>query len=230
MKLIFATCAVLFAFGAHAIERKPLAEVDINALAVETQRVTSTNESIDFAWWITPEFWEATFRQNPNVPEAQVEQILGILGDDFVLAVVQADISPFGDFRFFDKKTVMDALKVEVVRADGSVLEVSHTEPSNPDLRIMLDQLRPILAQAMGNLGENFYFFPLAMSDADGDQILSAHAAGQLRVSLKRGETTTVFEIETPLDSLFVPRTCPNGKRAHVSWTYCPWSGEKLTK
>jgi hypothetical protein len=34
--------------------------------------------------------------------------------------------------------------------------------------------------------------------------------------------------LETPLNSLFVPRTCPNGKPAHVSWKFCPWGGERL--
>lgn len=230
MRLLIATCTVLAACGAHAVERKAITEVDVDALTVETQVVTSTSESLDLVWWILPEFWEATFRQNAQMPDAQVDQLLDVIGRYSIVGVVQADISPFGAFRFFDKDTVMDALTIEAVGPGGAVRTIPHTDPSDPDLRLLLDQMRPVLAQAIGGMGQNLYFFPVSIFDDDGERILSPYAEGRLRVVLQRGETTTALEIETPLDSLFVPRICPNGKPAHVSWTYCPWSGDELPR
>ena len=186
------------------------------------------NNEIDLVWWIPTEFWEATMRQNPDVPDFQVDQIIGVLRNHSVLAVVQADISPFGAFSFFEKDTVMDGLKVQVRRENGKLETISHTEPSDPDLRILLDQMRPILAAAMGSLGQNFFFFPLPDMNNDGKRIISPYEKGELIVSLQRGKMTSQLSIELPLDSLFVPRICPNGKPAHVSWAYCPWNGEKL--
>ena len=216
------------AYCAHAIERKPILQVDVNALTTDTQAMGGNANSIDVVWWIPVEFWEANLRQSGEVPESQVDLMLGILQSHTVLGVVQADISPFGAFYFFDKDKVMGGLKVEAIDAEGKVQTISHTEPADPDMRLMLDQMRPILAQAMGNMGENFYFFPLPAFDDEGERILSPYERGTLRVTLQRGEENSSMDIEMPIDSLFVPRICPNGKPAHVSWTYCPWSGKKL--
>ena len=214
--------------AALAVERKAIMDVDSNALTSETQKAKGDDDSLDFVWWIVPEFWEVALRQNPGVSDAQAEEILAVLNQYAVLAVVQADISAFGAFSFSDKDAVMQGLVVESVDVGGTVTSRSHTEPSNADLRIILDQMRPILADAMGNLGQNLYFFPLAAYDDDGDRFLSPYEKGEFRVTLSRGEGTQTLGIETPLDSLHVPRLCPNGKPAHVSWAYCPWSGERL--
>lgn len=228
MRILVICIAVLCCAQAQAVERKRVTDVDVNALTNETQVMEGGNNSIDLIWWIPTEFWEATMRQNPDVPTEQVDQIIGVLRNHSVLAVVQADISQFGAFSFYGKDQVMDGLKVEIRRGGSKVETISHTEPADPDLRILLDQMRPVLANAMGNLGQNFYFFPLPDIGRSGDRIASPYDKGTLKVTLQRGDSTSTLEIDLPLDSLFVPRICPNGRPAHVSWKYCPWNGEKL--
>ena len=48
-----------------------------------------------------------------------------------------------------------------------------------------------------------------------------------VQIAKRNGDLMTA-DIEMPLNSLFVPRKCPNGKDAHISWKYCPWSGKLL--
>lgn len=81
----------------------------------------------------------------------------------------------------------------------------------------------------MGNLGSNMHFFVLADRNANDERIIDPYEVNALRIGLKKsdGERLNVV-LETPLNSLFVPRTCPNGKPAHVSWKFCPWGGERL--
>jgi hypothetical protein len=43
-----------------------------------------------------------------------------------------------------------------------------------------------------------------------------------------RKDVQLTSRVGMPLDSLFKPRFCPNGKKAHISWEFCPWSGKKL--
>ena len=52
----------------------------------------------------------------------------------------------------------------------------------------------------------------------------------RLRVKLLNsdGEVRNNMSIDMPLNELFIPRLCNNGKPAHVSWHYCPWGGERL--
>jgi hypothetical protein len=215
---------------AHAIDRKEITDIDLNVLTVEGQVMTGGASDLALVWWIPAEFWEVSMRQESMVPDEQVNQVMGVLKNYSVLAVVQANVSPFGSFQFFEKEQIMKGMNVECGRPDGSVEAISHTEPSDPDLRIMLDQMRPILAQAMGSLGQNFYFFPLPDVDDDGERLLSPYDKGMIRVKLLNADAVHTAELELPLDSLFVPRLCPNGKPAHVSWNYCPWSGKKLKR
>ena len=230
MRLLLALAMISLASFAHAIDRKEITDIDLNALTVEGQVMTGGASDLALVWWIPAEFWEVSMRQDSMVPDEQVNQVMSVLKNYSVLAVVQANVSPFGSFQFFEKDQILKGMNVEFVGPDGSVEAISHTEPSDPDLRIMLDQMRPILAQAMGSLGQNFYFFPLPDVDDDGNRLLSPYDKGTIRVKLLNADAVHTAELELPLDSLFVPRVCPNGKPAHVSWDYCPWSGKKLKR
>lgn len=228
MKLILVIFALLVTGNAAAAEPKPILQIDVDALTNELQVMSGGSGSLDLAWWIPVEFWEATLRQSPDITDGQVEQLLSVLKSYSVLGVVQADISSFGAFHFYEKDTVMDGLKVQATGPDGVTRTISHTEPSDPDLRLLLDQMRPVLAQALGNMGENFYFFPMPAFDEDERRVPSPYEKWTLQVTMKRDESETVLQLEMPVDALFTPRKCPNGKPAHVSWSYCPWSGTKL--
>lgn len=228
MKIMLLVGGLTMAFFAHAIERKEILQVDVNALTVETQVMAGGSNQFDLVWWIPVEFWEANLRQGREMTQSQIDQMVGILQNHSILGIIQADISPFGAFSFFDKDKIMGGLKVEAVDAAEKVHTISHTEPTNSDVRLLLDQMRPILTQAMGNMGENLYFFPLPAFDDDGKRVPSPYERGHLRVTLQRDEVSSTLELELPIDSLFVPRICPNGKPAHISWEYCPWSGSKL--
>lgn len=225
--------AILFLLASsslHAVERKLITDVNVTDLTIETQVASNDVDSFDVVWWIPTEFWEASMRQNPTVAPAQADMILGILKRYAVVGVVQGNISPFGAFTFMDRDTVREGLAVTYVADDGSITPISHRVVDDPDLRLMLDQMKPILAAAMGNMGESFFFFPLPDTDDDGNRLVSPYEKGvlQFQIAAREGQPSRTFEITLPVDSLFEPRICPNGKPAHVSWNYCPWNGEKL--
>jgi hypothetical protein len=59
---------------------------------------------------------------NALTNETQIAQMLRVLRN----YVVQADISPFGALRFFDKDTVMEGLQVQAIDASGKVRVILH--------------------------------------------------------------------------------------------------------
>ena len=84
----------------------------------------------------------------------------------------------------------MEGLQVQAIDASGKVRVVPHTEPADPDMQLLLDMMKPMLAQAMGNLAEDFLFFPLPAFDDEGNRLLSPYETGKLRVILHRGAET----------------------------------------
>ena len=81
----------------------------------------------------------------------------------------------------------------------------------------------------MGNLGSNMHFFVLNDELESSPRLIDPYLKGHISIQLeRRDEVQLDARIEMPLNSLFIPRKCPNGMDAHVSWKFCPWTGKPL--
>jgi hypothetical protein len=212
----------------HALEKKSLDAVKVDQLTNDTQIANSEN-GLHMVWWIPAEFWEASFRKQGNgMTATQIDELMKVLRPYTMLAVVQADISPLGAFSFYGKETVAKNMVIEITDSKGK-RKLSPLKNLSSDLSILQQQLKPILAAAMGNMGQNFHFFTLD-DESNGHRVVSPYEPGKLsiRLTASNGKQIRGFDFETPLNSLFKPRVCPNGKAAHVSWKVCPWDGSKL--
>lgn len=220
--LVLPLCA-----NAGAIEKKQPKDVDISAMTNETQR-TSYAGGVHLAWWIPAEYWEASLSRDPNVTDAARKQVLDTLRGYSMLAVVQAEVGALGNFTFYERDAVIKGLKLEL--SDGkdwaSLVPLAEVPQK---LAPLLKVLGPILSSAMGPMGQNMNFFVLD-DHKKGGRLISPYEPGMLRITLtdNKGVKLEPLLIEFPLDSLYVPRRCPNGKPAHVSWMVCPWDGSKL--
>jgi len=231
MKHLIRIVCVLIACGGVAVAAERKAPQDINSvdLTTETQQLSNENRVLDMVWWIPAEFWEAVLLQDPSVTAAQAEDMLRVMRPYFLIVVVQADISPFGSFNFIEEPRIKRGLDVTYVDASGERSSLSVLPTTNNDFELLLQQLGPVLANAMGNLGQNFNFYAFSATDSDGKRVASPYDTGTINVRLNAREgSPSVFAFEAPLNSLFVPRICPNGKPAHISWNYCPWDGSRL--
>jgi len=228
-------CLGLLLLGAasvsHGQERKSLADVSLGRLTEESQRIAD-NADFDLVWWIPPEFWEVSFLQDATMTPSGVATFMESLRGISIVGVIQADVSPFGSFVFADREVVRKGLSVSFLPDDGRPRHLSPIETLEPDLELLLSQITPILSAAMGSAGENFHFFVFSdIGDgSDVERLVSPYDSGELAIMLagRTPDSPLEFVIELPMDSLFVPRTCPNGKAAHVSWSYCPWDGSRL--
>ena len=213
--------------NAGAFEKKQPKDVDISAMTNETQR-TSYAGGVHLAWWIPPEYWEASLSRDGNVTDAARKQVLDTLRGYSMLAVVQAEVGALGNFTFYERDAVIKGLKLEL--SDGkdwaSLVPLAEVPQK---LAPLLKVLGPILSSAMGPMGQNMNFFVLD-DQKKGGRLISPYEPGMLRITLSdnKGVKLEPLLIEFPLDSLYVPRRCPNGKPAHVSWMVCPWDGSKL--
>lgn len=222
---ILVTTAVVY-----ALEKKPIAAVDTTQFVKDTQSSVSYENHLNFIWWIPYEYWQVALDDNTTSESGQKE-MLTILKQYSLLAVVQADISTFGAFNFYSKDEVEKNLDIILKAEDGSLKKLIplKAEDINSDLQVVLGMFKPILAQAMGNLGQNVHFFVLKDYDSAGTRTIDPYRFGALNFRIgQRAGKLMELQIELPLNSLYVPRKCPNGKDAYATWKYCPWTGEKL--
>ena len=214
-----------------AAEKKPIKDLDTDALTRDTQVVPegAGDDHVALAWWIPSEFWESLLARDPNTSESSKRAMLNAMSGISLLTVVQADISSFGAFNFYSKEEIEKNMKVSYSDADGRKHSLSPMKTIDPDLNLVLGVFKPILGAAMGNLGNNMHFYVLNDKSKSSPRLLDPYREGQINIQLaKRDNLLMDASIELPINALFVPRKCPNGKDAHISWKYCPWTGKEL--
>ena len=229
MKYFYLLLLLLCFTSLPAAERKNIKDVVGSELTQDSQRFGDAGGGIDLVWWIPLEFWQQVMTNDQNVSQQQVDDVIEVVRPYSHIAIVQANVSKFGAFKFLSRNEIRDGLRVKYRDGEGQTKVLAPMEEVDPDLEILLGQMRPVLGAAIGNLGQNLFFYTFDDKGSDG-RLISPYEKGELIVQLagRNKESPTEFVVETPLNSLFVPRICPNGKPAHVSWTHCPWDGSKL--
>lgn len=233
MKKLLVPLVLVLAVGicSMAAERKTPRDIDSDAFTNQTQVAFkgAGDDHLALAWWIPHEFWEALFARDTTTSETDKTAMLDTMSGTCLMAVVQADISNFGAFDYYSKELVESNVTLTYSDARGKSQKLVPLEEIDSDLEVLLGMFKPILGGAMGNLGNNMHFYVLSDKAKDSSRLLDPYQKGKITVKLARRDGTRMTaEIETPLDALFVPRKCPNGKDAHVSWNYCPWTGQRL--
>lgn len=229
-KILIAISIILVASNyCLAVEKKPLVKVDSHALTSDAQVTLpgAGDNHIALAWWIPNEFWKSILSRN-RAAGALGEMMLDAMSGISLLAVVQTDITPFGLFNYYSKQEIEKNLRISFSNGEGKNLRLPPQKIVNSNLEGLLGFFKPILGAAMGNLGNNIHFYILNDKTDSSTRLLDPYLQGQIEITLlKRDKTDLTGIITLPLNSLFVSRKCPNGKEAHVSWEFCPWSGKR---
>lgn len=234
MKRLFITVAITSltgAISAMSAERNPVEAIDTDAFTSDTQVTMkgAGDDHLAVAWWIPNEFWESILSRDASISESQTDAMLDALEGVSLLSVVQADISALGAFEFYTQEEISQNMVLFYSGADGEKKKLSQVETIDPDLELVLSVFKPILGGAMGNLGNNMHFYVLEDSGSSGKRLLDPYEEGKFEIQLSRKDSVIMeANIETPLNALFIPRKCPNGKDAHITWKFCPWTGTPL--
>ena len=198
--------------SAFSAEKRPLEEVDIDALTSEAQlSIGSSQDEFNLVWIIPSEFWAATFAQDATIPEVERRAIMEELNKYVIVGVVRAEISPFGAFRFHPEMSVFNSLHLNFVTAEGTRLPINVQQRVNGDAQVLIDTMKPVLRASLGEMGDNFHLFVCENSVGREGRQLSGYDTGTIQISLDRlGKNTGgMKELAFPLDSLHVPRDCP---------------------
>ena len=233
MKKILITLVIAFSICSNsmAAQKKSLADIDIDAFMTDTQVTPqgAGDNHVSLVWWVPNEYWQSIFSRDTTTSEFDKKAVLDTMSGISLLAVVQSDISTFGAFKFYSKEEIEKNMLISFSDANGKKHELLPAKKIDSDLEIILESIKPILGAAMGNLGTNMHFYVLNDKSKASSRIIDPYQKGQIDIKLlKRDNKSMAATIEMPLNSLFIPRKCPNGKDAHISWKYCPWTGKLL--
>lgn len=198
-------------------------QIDLNALIQETQKRSDKPGEMTFVWWIREEYWQASFTQNPNMSAAQIEEFVKVFRPYRLIAVVDGTMGTYGTVSYKTEAEMRNG--IQIIDSQGNIyLPLSETEV-NVDTRSFLAMMKPVLANALGPIGQNMYFFLFPAQSKEGEGIAEAKKEGVFSVKLGERE----FRWKLPLSSLLPPKICPTcQEKVSGSYKYCPWDGTKL--
>ena len=229
--IAIACWSICFSGATFAVERRAISDVRLDQFILETQQESVSPLTLEgvFVWWFPKEYWQQTL-QFVEAPERNA--ILNLVEDNLILAVCHYQIDPIsGQRSYASNEEVIKGMRVSRLRTGKKTFSLTPLSHLEGNQQYVVDSLAEGIRQgALSHLADGVYFYvfedrlrrsPTRQADP--------YEAGQLIVQVDGAEEFThTIRFDTPLDSLFEPRTCPNGKPAHVSWEYCPWSGTKL--
>jgi len=229
-KLLMCLIMLSIIAGGIAADRKALKDVDPDSFTSDTQ-VSPKGAGDDHAaivWWIPHEFWKSILARDNTMSYADKQAMLDAMAGISLMAVVQADITSFGAFQFYTKDEIEQKMTISFTNAEGKRKQLSSLKTIDPNLEVVLGVFTPTLGAAMGNLGKNLHFYVLDDESYSG-RIIDPYKTGEIGIELTRRDGKTLnTTVALPINALFVPRKCPNGRDAHITWKYCPWTGKKL--
>ncbi|WP_414541302.1 hypothetical protein [Nostoc sp. CCY0012] len=197
----------------NALEQRQYPDIPIDELVKETMQFAALGtEQMNVVWYLPLEMFGA-----PPQPV-------------LIIAVVKAKIISPDSYKFASEAETQRGLTVTYTNSSGKSINLVPAS-KNSDVDLFIKEIKPFMSQFAGKFGEGIWFFTYQNVDDAGKKIVSPYELGKLNVSFNGKSATPQPEstIEFPLNSLFVPRICPNGKPAHISWKYCPWDGTPLS-
>lgn len=195
-------------------------DVDIDDLIAECQQSVRGKEYAGIVWWIPVEFWE-TGEQQPGQ--------FAPLREYTMIAVFVGKVGPLGGISFVPGSE----LRSQVVLRDSQGIDYSPLQSVLPDAENLAAGLKPILANAIGRVGENMEVLFFAAKDEQGNALADPTKKGRFSIVLKdvAGPGESIYAWQLPLTSLLPPKFCPVGKeKVKANWNDCPWHGNSLVE
>lgn len=210
---------------APSAAEEPADQVDIGALAKETEQIDQRMGKMGMFWWTPIEFWEQSAIKQ-GISPGQARRQFQPLREYNVFIIGIGDLGGMG----------IDWQPLDVIRRNVSLRDqagnIYHPlENVSPQVESFVEILKPVLKSMLGQFGEGvqIVFFPV--KDKMGKVLADPFRASEfsLLVAELMGPKTSTYTWRLPISALLPPKYCPVGKeRVEANWKYCPWHGNKL--
>lgn len=209
------------AFGGTLAAQTP--GPNLNALIDETQQRSPEPHDVTVVWWLPEEFWRASAANNPKAPPEALDSITLWVHPYVIVAVVSAQMAGLGHLNYVTGDSIRSS--IALVDSTGATRRPLPDSAISQTARQLIAFLGPVMANMLGNLGQNMNFYLFDGRDARGSRILDPSKPGRFSLRVLGHD----YRWRLPLGSLVPRKRCPvDGEMLSGAWTFCPYHGTKL--
>ena len=192
-------------------------KVNTTELTQELQRFTR-GDGFKLIWWIPNEYWYAS-----SARPGDMDTLVKALDPYILVGVIDGTVSRLGSFTYKPEDETRKSVKI----FDGSGNSYSPLDAKSVsgDVNNVIATLRPILTNAMGEMGKNFIFLVFPKKGIDGKPIVTVAEPGRFHVA----HTGEDFYFRLPLAALSPKLKCKvDSELLPSNFVYCPYHGTAL--
>ena len=195
---------------------------DVQGIIRETQRIEQVRGGMRLIWWIPTDYWRESFKTS-TISKAQADGIYKTLDEYIIIAIEEGKVGPAGGFTPLPRDEMLAKLSVKV--GEGDDLKPVDPGDLSPDARNLLDMMKPVLSNMLGQFGKGIEFVCFPAKDASGAKLADPHQPGLLKVTY----AGTLQQFRLPLGSLMPPKYDPKtGEQFMGNYTFSPYTGTRL--
>ena len=200
----------------------PVGAVDIQKLTHDTQRTSQSSGQVTFVWWMPQAWWEASLNSNPSLTPEGRTQILAVLDEYLLFAILRAKMAGTGAIDARPKAEMLSNARLEI---DGTNIDPIPPQDLAPTAQAILLGVKPILASLLGKLGQGVEIVAYS-GKRDGRRLLDAAQPGSFRYTLYDETFTWRLPLPSLLPAKFDPKT---GDEFPGDYQFNPYTGAPLS-
>jgi len=214
--LILFICLNTFGQNAH--------KVDQIELISNIQTWHKKDSKMKLAFWIPNSYWRIALEGNPEVKDESIKLLESIFENYVVMCFADVQIITGGGFTFTSKIDLKNT--ASIIDDKKNVYYPLQEKDFSIELNTILDNIRPMFAKMLGQLGEGMHFYLFEIKDKKGVNIINEFEKGNFTVKHSNDE----FKWNLPLPALLPSKYCPTDNEIMKgNWSFCPIHGVKLS-
>ena len=198
-------------------------EVNIVDFIKETQQWVKQDEEMILTWWIPNEYWRIVLSGNLQITPDFIDRIESALQPYTLICAARIHTGLDGSIYYAEEQDIGKTIYM-LDQEDNQYLPLPDDQ-IQPDALTLIDNMEPIFAQMLGEMGKGLHLYFFAGQNSQGEKLIDPTKNNVLKIVHSGWQ----FKWTTPLTTLLPPKFCPVDKeQMKGNWNYCPLHGIKL--
>ena len=213
----------ILVFSLTVANSQKLKATSTNDLVMECMKTNGEGANKQMTIWFPYNFWEIIGVQMKASPEF-IENIVTQMKDYMMFCVVDYTTSSSG-ITFKTEAEIRQSIRL--TDSSKNVLKPLEDKEISEDAKRLLKNLRPVMAQMLGQFGEGMQIYLFKAKKINGQPTINVMTRNSFTLSWN----TTSLNWRLPLSSVLPSKFCPvDNEKMKGNWEYCPIHGKRLEK